>query len=59
MVEARRLRKAAGIGPSNQGFDKLCPALRAEGFGNCGLYRVYRALRPNVKRRGKRRLPLG
>jgi putative transposase len=40
-----------------QGFDKLYPALRAEGFGKCRLYRVYRALRLNIKRRGKRRLP--
>ena len=27
-----------------QGFDKLYPALRTEGFGKCRLYRVYRAL---------------
>jgi len=40
-----------------QGFDKLYPALRAEGRGKCRLYRVYRALRLNIKRRGKRRLP--
>jgi putative transposase len=40
-----------------QGFDKLYPALRGEGFGKCRLYRVYRALRLNIKRRGKRRLP--
>jgi putative transposase len=39
------------------GFDKLYPALRAEGRGKCRLYRVYRALRLNIKRRGKRRLP--
>jgi putative transposase len=39
------------------GFDKLYPALRPEGFGKCRLYRVYRALRLNIKRRGKRRLP--
>lgn len=39
------------------GFDKLYPALRAEGFGKCRLYRLYRALRLNLKRRGKRRLP--
>ena len=38
-----------------QGFDKLYPALRAEGRGKCRLYRVYRALRLNIKRRGKRR----
>lgn len=40
-----------------QGFDKLYPALRGPGFGKCRLYRVYRALRLNIKRRGKRRLP--
>lgn len=39
------------------GFDKLYPALRGEGFGKCRLYRVYRALRLNLKRKGKRRLP--
>jgi putative transposase len=39
------------------GFDKLYPALRPEGFGKCRLYRVYRALGLNIKRRGKRRLP--
>lgn len=41
------------------GFDKLYPALRSRGpgFGKCRLYRIYRALRLNVKRRGKRRLP--
>jgi putative transposase len=39
------------------GFDKLYPALRREGFGKCRLYRVYRALGLNIKRRGKRRLP--
>ena len=39
------------------GFDKLYPALRPQGFGKCRLYRVYRALRLNLKRRGKRRLP--
>ena len=38
-----------------QGFDKLYPALRAEGFGKCRLYRVYRALGLYLKRRGKRR----
>jgi len=37
------------------GFDKLYPALRPEGFGKCRLYRVYRALGLNSKRRGKRR----
>ena len=40
-----------------QGFDKLHPALRPLGFGKTVLYRVYRALRLNQKRRGKRRLP--
>ena len=39
------------------GLDKLYPALRRQGFGKCVLYRVYRALRLNIKRRGKRRLP--
>jgi len=41
------------------GFDKLYPALRTRGagFGKCRLYRLYRALRLNVKRKGKRRLP--
>jgi putative transposase len=39
------------------GFDKLYPALRPQGFGKCRLYRVYKALRLNLKRRGKRRLP--
>ena len=39
------------------GFDKLHPALRPKGFGKCRLYRLYRALRLNLKRRGKRRLP--
>jgi putative transposase len=38
------------------GFDKLYPVLRRQGFGKCRLYRVYRALRPNIKRRRKRRL---
>jgi len=40
-----------------QGFDKLYPVLRGPGFGKCRLYRVYRALGLNIKRRGKRRLP--
>lgn len=40
-----------------QGFDKLYPVLRARGFGKCRLYRVYRALKLNLLRRGKRRLP--
>jgi putative transposase len=39
------------------GFDKLYPAVRSQGFGKCRLYRVYKALRLNIKRRGKRRLP--
>jgi putative transposase len=39
------------------GFDKLYPELRSEGMGKCRLYRVYRALGLNIKRRGKRRLP--
>jgi putative transposase len=39
------------------GFDKLYPSVRAPGMGKCRLYRVYRALRLNIKRRGKRRLP--
>lgn len=39
------------------GFDKLYPVLRREGFGKCRLYRVYKSLRLNLKRRGKRRLP--
>jgi len=39
------------------GFDKLYPAVRAQGFGKCRLYRVYKALRLNIKRRRKRRLP--
>lgn len=39
------------------GFDKLYPSLRPPGFGKCRLYRLYRALGLNLKRRGKRRLP--
>ena len=39
------------------GFDKLYPVVRRQGFGKCRLYRVYKALRLNIKRRGKRRLP--
>ena len=45
-----------GVNPTH-GFDKLYPAVRAQGFGICRLYRVYKALRLNLKRRGKRRLP--
>lgn len=40
-----------------QGFDKLDPVLRAPGRGKRRLYRVYRALRLNIRRRGRRRLP--
>jgi putative transposase len=39
------------------GFDKLYPAVRRPGLGKCRLDRVYKALRLNLKRRGKRRLP--
>lgn len=39
------------------GFDKLYPTLRRQGFGKSRLYRVYKALRLNLKRKGKRRLP--
>jgi len=39
------------------GFDKLYPALRRQGFGKCRLYRVYKTLRLNLKRKGKQRLP--
>ncbi len=35
------------------GFDKLYPAVRGQGFGKCRLYRVYKALRLNIKRGGK------
>lgn len=38
-------------------FDKLYPVLHAQGFGECCLYRVYKALKLNMKRRGKRGLP--
>lgn len=37
------------------GFDKLYPVVRRQGFGKCRLYRVYKALGLNIKRRGKRR----
>ncbi len=50
------IRRFVEVNPT-QGFDKLYPAVRAEGFGKCRLYRVYRALGVNMKRRGKRRLP--
>jgi hypothetical protein len=40
-----------------QGFDKRYAVLRTQGFGKCRLYRVYKALKLNLKRRGKRRLP--
>jgi putative transposase len=40
-----------------QGFDKLYPAVRTATLGKCRLYRVYRALKLNLKRKGKRRLP--
>jgi putative transposase len=39
------------------GFDKLYPVVHAQGFGKHRLYRVYKALKLNLKRRGKRRLP--
>jgi putative transposase len=39
------------------GFDKLYPVVRRQGFGKCRLYRVYKALGLNIKRRGERRLP--
>jgi len=39
------------------GFDKLYPSVRAQGFGKCRLYRVYKALKLHLKRKGKRRLP--
>jgi putative transposase len=39
------------------GFDKLYPAVRGPALGKCRLYRVYKALKLNLKRRGKRRLP--
>ena len=44
------------VNPSH-GFDKLYPAVRGQGFGKCRLYRAYKALRLNLKRKGKRRLP--
>jgi putative transposase len=39
------------------GFDKMYAALRHRGHGKSRLYRVYRQLKLNLKRRGKRRLP--
>lgn len=39
------------------GFDKVYPAVRREQLGKHRLYRVYCALKLNLKRRGKRRLP--
>ena len=36
------IRRFVEVNPT-QGFDKLYPAVRAEGFGKCRLYRVYRA----------------
>ena len=39
------------------GFDKVYPAVRSATLGKCRLYRVYKALGLNLKRRGKRRLP--
>ena len=39
------------------GFDKLYPVVRRQGFGKHRLYRVYKALKMNLKRKGKRRLP--
>ena len=39
------------------GFDKLYPVVHAQGLGKHRLYRVYKALRLNLKRKGKRRLP--
>ena len=39
------------------GFDKMYAALRHRGYGKSRLYRVYRQLKLNLKRRGKRRLP--
>jgi putative transposase len=46
------------IGDNQQhGFDKLYPVVHAQGFGKHRLYRIYRALKLNLKRKGKRRLP--
>ena len=39
------------------GFDKLYPVVRRQGFGKHRLYRIYKAMGMNLKRKGKRRLP--
>jgi len=39
------------------GFDKLYPVVRQQGFGKHRLYRIYKSLGMNLKRKGKRRLP--
>lgn len=44
-------------GNPRHGFDKLYPVLRQRGFSKSRLYRVYRQLGLNLKRRGQRRLP--
>ena len=55
----RRSRRSRPTSPENpaHGFDKLYPVVRRQGFGKCRLYRVYKALGMNMKRKGKRRLP--
>jgi len=40
-----------------QGFDRLYPVVHAQGFGRHRLHRVYKALKLNMKRKGKHRLP--
>lgn len=50
------IERYIAVNPTH-GFDKLYPAVRPQGFGKCRLYRVYKALRLNLKRKGKRRLP--